>query len=593
MKKSFFTKTVFAFSIFLCGCSFFSDDSGSSGYIISPVSSSFTYSEDNPIFEILPNATEVVITGEQLKGKSLFFTRMNPRATCVYEADNKGYLSGTGLVVDSKSPLTASEGRGIFSGDEDILENKKICGSSLVEMNSNNFTRANTLAPDSNSSVEINHEIGDNKEFYVLKYDSEGNSSYEKKSLSLIGKSNNCYLWSDGTYDETKADEFLDAGEKIYYYEQEAFGYASDYVFRDDDGNVPKPMEYYSTTGTKLNIVISDFNTTKIEGYTTANDNILLTTYCNPGKNIYINTNPNFSLDSLKITMAHEFLHVIRNRFKSFRPGKFYRLFGTTNLAQYKEDRFFNEMCAVMSEDLMQKILINSNTQCFKEWCTGLNATYLTTGLASDVVNESGGAYPMAFAFGAMLTRNFGGAKVLKELVQIDEIGWESVCTAIKNITGIQYSVEDFMKMFSTVFINNTMDTDKIFTINKDAETSIVIDGYDYPAKAADLWTKEDPWNMSIFSYYNTDVLMNEWRTATKDGKKVIAAYGPALLKTNIYIWQVSKGNIMGIPQTNEHIVLMPYGIIQNYLGKSTENSVTLKFNNVRDVGAKSYIVIK
>ena len=100
-------------------------------------------------------------------------------------------------------------------------------------------------------------------------------------------------------------------------------------------------------------------------------------------------------------------------------------------------------------------------------------------------------AYANAYSFGAWLSRQYGGTKLIHEMALNKYVGIDCMVNAVNTVTGKDYSYLDLLRKYTQALVFTN--TDYAYpTMNKDAETSITYNGYTYPMKAIDLWHLDD-----------------------------------------------------------------------------------------------------
>ena len=100
-------------------------------------------------------------------------------------------------------------------------------------------------------------------------------------------------------------------------------------------------------------------------------------------------------------------------------------------------------------------------------------------------------AYANAYSFGAWLSRQYGGTKLIHEMALNKYVGIDCMVNAVNTVTGKDYSYLDLLRKYTQALVFTN--TEYAYpTMNKDAETSIIYDNYKYPMKAIDLWHLDD-----------------------------------------------------------------------------------------------------
>jgi hypothetical protein len=139
-------------------------------------------------------------------------------------------------------------------------------------------------------------------------------------------------------------------------------------------------------------------------------------------------------------TLAHEFQHMIHYYQKAV-------------LRNTESETWLNEMCSLVAEDLVADKLeipgprgigqagssfiytegtassvTDTNRITYFNWCADFSLTDW---------DDNGSTYSIAYAFGAYLARNYGGAQLFREIVRSSYGGMDAVIGAIDSLNGI------------------------------------------------------------------------------------------------------------------------------------------------------------
>jgi hypothetical protein len=162
-------------------------------------------------------------------------------------------------------------------------------------------------------------------------------------------------------------------------------------------------------------------------------------------------------------TLAHEFQHMINFNRKSLEKG----LYPST---------WFNEMLSMLVEDIMKDKLNLSDPASpisrTAEFVDGYYLSGITDWLAGwpDVLDS----YASSFIFGAFLTRNFGGADLIKAMMDSNSVDQQSVTDALAS-SG--YNTETFDSVFnkySTALIYSAQDSSNEILVTNTSSGTIV-----------------------------------------------------------------------------------------------------------------------
>ncbi|MCR5400055.1 MAG: hypothetical protein K6E78_00510, partial [Treponema sp.] len=96
-------------------------------------------------------------------------------------------------------------------------------------------------------------------------------------------------------------------------------------------------------------------------------------------------------------------------------------------------------------------------------------------------------SYANSYIFGAWLTRQFGGAELVKTMLSNPFVNEDSIVSAVNSLNKTSYS---FSELFEKFLLGLTGKSE--YTINKDAKTGITFkdskgNDYNYPMKAFDI----------------------------------------------------------------------------------------------------------
>lgn len=94
-------------------------------------------------------------------------------------------------------------------------------------------------------------------------------------------------------------------------------------------------------------------------------------------------------------------------------------------------------------------------------------------------------SYSNAYAFGAFLARNYGGAKLIHEICTNEYVNEESVVNAVNKINGTSKTFSELLKEYSFVLLNLQALETEVVSLNK--ETVCKINDYEYHLSKIDL----------------------------------------------------------------------------------------------------------
>jgi hypothetical protein len=198
-----------------------------------------------------------------------------------------------------------------------------------------------------------------------------------------------------------------------------------------------------------------------------------------------VNTSP----DYIYSTLAHEFQHMINFNMKYVNQGK-------------SSASWYDEMLSMMAEDLMTShingpIIPSSNNKVMQRVFTFLT-NYEKVGITEwNTLGDT--SYAKGMSFGAYLSRNYGGASLLNEMLANDSTNIESVTAALRTVNGNSgLSFEEALKRFgeALVFSGANIPSD---VLSFDKTVTKTIGSYTYTATKFNVWTDFGSTKPNIF----------------------------------------------------------------------------------------------
>ena len=465
-----------------------------------------TMDDTGLIFKV--SGTSATITDDRIAGKTMYMAKINPTnrtiASQYYVSDAVGMTLNTG-----RGSRGLTEENFDYSEDSDSnLSKRVLCRGGIKFKMKEGSSDADLLSSRGNNVEEVSYDIGAEREVYF----SVSSTGYEKKTAKLYAKTDNVYCWvieddknpwisttERGEVTDALADKYSKKMDEMYKYITEVYGPLPENMIYSPNGSfndcVKRPMTNFSTTGIKINILIGDIfsdNTNEMA----ANDNGVMGMACQKdlyasgvkGKNTVVdasNSGNYFYLDSYWAvkdekeafsTMAHEFQHLIGFGLKYVEYALEY------------DSYYLTEMLSMLTEDMMQEYLEVSDNNVALARLPLFNRYYFLLGLNEFSQDEYMAiAYANAYSFGAWLSRQYGGTKLIHEMALNKYVGIDCMVNAVNKVNGKDYSYLDLLRKYTQALVFTN--TDYAYpTMNKDAETSITYNGYTYPMKAIDLW---------------------------------------------------------------------------------------------------------
>ena len=292
-----------------------------------------------------------------------------------------------------------------------------------------------------------------------------------------------CYVW---TYNDESAEATLSAEEIKVFAEKFDVIYEKEIALCGPkyDGNTV--YDYAINPDKKISLMLCDIGQDAGRG--------TIYGYFQPGNYFDTNRMEIIFVDSffakreaasgeLFSTVAHEFNHLLNYCNKELKYGLTQQSWYTEMLSMLCED-FFGEDLGLGDDDgVKQRLFYNfikgSYIYGFGNWMSG-----------GDHVSNN---YANAYAFGAYLARNYGGAKLIHEIMTNKYVNEESVVKAVNKINGTSYSFKDLLKEFPLILINTkkqASDKPSLFKATEDELSGI--EGYTYKLKEIDLGSVDD-----------------------------------------------------------------------------------------------------
>lgn len=456
--------TLLAFvSLSLSACAFFEKDSDPKpAYAIS-----IGYDAGNPVTKLPTDQGRLRVTVTGLSGESVFLVKCNGSPYDAAEGTTGMIDEGTvdrsvARAADSALPgafaLNAGRPRAGAVSTGGVIRREHPLASSFTLPPSGRsrevaaLTVAEQLAkPPAGHVPYAKTDVGTAKKAFYVE-----NSSYKWKATSatLRGFGDHCLVWvADENYNASGGEGVSDESvsgivtsfDKLYYPETALLGHEY------GGGVSPTDASYGGADGeARVNIFVYDIEydydgtstqDSGIVGYFWAKDlfpqdvspsalvgtSSSVETVSNVGEIFYIDAHfLHEYADFTYVTLAHEFQHMINFNRKNAR----------LNIAD-DVPTWYNEMLSLMAEDALAPLLgIDSSSDAAPaERMRLFNYYYPMGGLTYWDPDYAGYySYPFAYAFGAYLARNYGGARLLESLLANDSVGVDSVNSALSSV---------------------------------------------------------------------------------------------------------------------------------------------------------------
>ena len=487
MKRLLF---VFIAVLSLTACEFVADEdepsssnsSSSASALVTPSESkSFNLSSSNQIFEIDAATSEVTINSNQdLGGKSVFYAVVNTGANEVSKEYARYISSGN----DSSRSAVANQAYDAHIEDGDDCDNPACFHEHFEPKFDKNSSRSATSYGVGYGEIQqLSLEAGKTSSKFFVRL--ENGYSLEKATLYAFNDVCNVWILDADAFIATESqkkeisEKYAEKFSEIYPMVRNVFGEESDSIYTSTSGE-KSSMNQVSATGTKVNIIVCDIMGDSENGGTIglfssmdyyknglAFSNVTVNR-SNEGKFFYIDSY--FALTSFDYTLstlAHEFQHMIN--------------FGVKAMKGLSCDSNLNEMLSMLCEDMMQEYLGIGDEFSPKNRIRTFLKKYYSTGIRD--YDDSLVSYANAYIFGAWLTRQYGGAALVKEMMKNGKSNNECIAKAVSTLAGKEMSFDEIFGQFVKAVFNVE---DSAFVT--DAAENLSYGSYSYPMKAFDAF---------------------------------------------------------------------------------------------------------
>lgn len=491
----------------------------------------YTYSNAEPYVELGDNASSITLNG--VAGKTIVYANVNtskysvPSSLARYVTDSQ-YSS---RACDITSDISCAENKISLPDETCGIRNfvppkdfKIEASSSSRSAGSEEETYSDNFNVDSNCVVDTSYRY-----VYLDQNTDIDSFAKEKVILHAIGKNSEsktiCLLWvaddsyststsSDDTINSSVAQSLASTFAEHYAHETSVFGSESN-IFYDDKSLT---LDSKSPTNKYVNIVVYDIGKDYslsyseqcgVVGYFYAKDYIFYRDnysnaykYSNQGKYFYIDaafcnlsgssssgyeyngvtkSGSSVPSDTVISTLFHEFQHMIDFNQKNI-------------IHNVYPNTWYNEMLSMLAEDMMQTQLGLSNSEAPKgSRLPTFNKYYYLSGVTDYLSgNYAVISYSTSYAFGAWLSRNYGGPELVSKISQNSYVDMDSVVDAVNSLNGTSVTQESLLKEYvkACVYRNDFASTYNLSTFNKDAGGGITTtDGYTSSMSAINLFS--------------------------------------------------------------------------------------------------------
>lgn len=559
-----FLSVVFIFVFFSCDTGAFDSLISYSGLSMSE-KKTWDYSESNDTYILDENTSSLTISGN-LSGKTLYVADINSSNSYI----DKEYVKYIGSSTRNIQEYEFNED--LYFPEENF---NHFIGYDFTP-DPKNFSSERVAVSPLYSVTPLSYSVGSTSKTVWIANASSNTKARIQTTATLWAYNDVCNVWvvNGDSYLSTHTEK-LETAKKIaaafnsfYPVVREVFGDESDEIYTSYYlGKYYKTaMCDVSDTETKVNIVICDLYGDKENGSVLgvfSNGDYYANKfyqYSNVGKYFYVDSyfvTKEETKEEIFSTLVHEFQHMIHFGVKSMTRG-------------LSSDTNFNEMLSMLCEDMMQQFLTdNGYTITDENSPKGRLVKFMTKYYDCGIreYQDDNLAYANAYAFGSWLCRQYGGALLVKKMMENNYTNNECIVNAVNSLNGTNFSFDDLFVQF----IKACYGKDSTYTFNKDAKQTFTYSNgsstYSYPMKAINLWKNGSIYDLSTTAYNRNQSYKNYLQTSDI-GSYLYSSYkffGPLVFKYNSY-----------------HKLFAPYGIFLKCAGsfKYGAKSSTLAFRS-------------
>jgi len=450
---------------------------GASDSSSQPVIKEQTITFDNTAraFELGPDVVDVTI--KNVQGKKIYFARGNLSAEESYWVHSKGLNA---ISADKLSYITSYTGLGTNSqASKAVMLNNNISRTDACIRYPKRQSSSHPYAAKAGKSGEEplplqtqktkdDFEEGVTKRvFKIVPNDAEGfsKSTSDKIEFTAMAVGDNVIVWRisedrNGSETTTKITQDMckamrDNFEAILPYETALFGNKAEVLVQENNGtpNNYYDIKYYSDLANFTNILIFDLSKVANSGalgFFSFTDYTNDTEVSNFGNFLYISDSNVISDEPTKRddhgvawdvynTIGHEYMHSLQYARKCLDTDVY-----TWN---YAYGELIGQLCEYI---FAQKLGIPASLTVIPFRFDSLLSNYYYSGIfeyTQDGLSSQPGSgtatYPNVLALGLFLTKNYGGQKIISEMVMNEDCYWPSIINAVKTASGKTVTKEE------------------------------------------------------------------------------------------------------------------------------------------------------
>ena len=445
------------------------------------VSSSSSSSADS-VTRVLFSGPSQTVTLSGLVNNDIYLVKVNTTNNMV-NAGNTGGPSGS-------SPSFGS-GNVLPTPDEIFVARMGHPGADVFHANPPPFERKRLSAnPDGlfrSSAASANTVNVTTKRFWVETVINNGIFTQIWATLRAQGEYGNIWVMNDlTTFTGSQAQEMASQFDEIYPLATTLLG------FEYGGGLQPGDPHYGGwDSDPRIQILVYDIGYNPAGttlGYFWAKDMRLDTgsgQRSNEAEMFYMNGHQsvitNFGMNTLYSTLVHEFQHMIHWSQKNIKHG--------VNNTQ----TWYNEMLSMIAEDLISPLIgipVTNTGHPVRARIPGFLTGYHLSGITEwGPDNNPIDSYAVAYAFGAFLLRNYGGANLLKEILANNSANIASVTAALRTVSGDnELSFEEALRRFGEALIYSGVNM-PAGVLSFDKTDTKTINTFTYTAAGFNVWS--------------------------------------------------------------------------------------------------------
>jgi len=314
-------------------------------------------------------------------------------------------------------------------------------------------------------------------------------SDYDNSRIvaRMVAEGEYCYIWQDdealpnAKLSEEEIKEFITKFDAIYLKQTNLCGPKYDGTSKYE--NIINPCK-------KISILLTDIKPDVFGGffrpydYVSANDSAKMEVIVVDS----VEAKNKEKVSMLYSTLVHEFSHLLTFVNKNLKYGLNYETWYTEMLAMITEDFFMQDLGVDYrnsSQARLEAFVTGGYIYGFKNWAKD-DSPYLNC------------SYSNAYAFGAFLARNYGGAKLIHEICTNEYVNEESVVNAVNTINGTSKTFSELLEEYSFLLLNPQAKKSELSSLYK--ESLGKVNNYEYALSKIDLSNLPAPEKVEIKS---------------------------------------------------------------------------------------------